>query len=106
MYNGTMIKTPTVLVLGAGASNAYGFPLGIDLRNSVCTILGTQLGKGGVVQRISDAGYDLGELKEFGHTLQHSGYTSVDWFLEDFPQFIEVGKASIAICCNRINGRS
>jgi len=90
-----MISRPTVLILGAGASNPYGFPLGIGLRARVCAFLGTP---GGTAEtgRFSDAQYDLRELIEFWQALQHSGYTSVDWFLEENPQFIEVGKASIA----------
>lgn len=90
-----MISIPTVLILGAGASNPYGFPLGLGLRNRICEILGTP---GVTIEAgwIRDAGYDLGQLMEFGQALQHSAYTSVDWFLEDNPQFKEVGRASIA----------
>ena len=31
-----MIKTPTVLILGAGASINYGFPSGLQLKNEIC----------------------------------------------------------------------
>jgi hypothetical protein len=31
-----MIKTPTVFILGAGASKAYGFPLGGGLVSQIC----------------------------------------------------------------------
>jgi len=30
-----MIKRPTVLILGAGASNPYGFPTGLGLSQSI-----------------------------------------------------------------------
>jgi hypothetical protein len=49
-----MIRTPTVLVLGAGASQPYGFPSGAELAESVCRhiedsnhILGSVLRKKG-----------------------------------------------------------
>ena len=31
-----MIEKPTVLILGAGASNHVGFPLGNGLKNEIC----------------------------------------------------------------------
>ena len=30
-----MIETPTVLILGAGASKPYDYPLGIDLKDKI-----------------------------------------------------------------------
>ena len=86
-----MITEPTVLILGAGAAVDYGFPLGRKLRDLVC---GTT--RGGFSREIVDAGYDRKELEEFESTLRLSGYTSVDWFLEDRPEFITIGKAAIA----------
>ena len=35
-----MITKPTVLVLGAGASNPYGYPLGGELLGDVISMLG------------------------------------------------------------------
>ncbi len=96
-----MINIPTVLVLGAGASNPYGFPLGIGLRDSVCGMMGPEIiGAPGplIDDEPREPGVldELGELTDFVSALRNSGYTSVDWFLEDNPQFIEVGKRSIA----------
>ena len=34
-----MIKTPTVFVLGAGASQPFGFPLGFELRDSAINMI-------------------------------------------------------------------
>ena len=88
-----MITKPTVLILGAGSATDYGFPLGRGLRNLVCAIPGTP-GAG----LIKEAGYDPDELEDFVNALRHSGYSSVDWFLEDRPNFIEIGKAAIELC--------
>ena len=33
-----MITVPTTLILGAGASEPYGFPLGVGLLNKVCEL--------------------------------------------------------------------
>ena len=35
-------------------------------------------------------------MEKFVNTLRHSAYTSVDWFLEDRPEFVAIGKAAIA----------
>jgi len=86
-----MVINPTVLILGAGASADYGFPLGRGLRDLVCGI------KDGLTAAvIQNAGYSLDLLLEFVDNLRHSGFTSVDWFLEERPKYIEVGKAAIA----------
>lgn len=86
-----MITEPTVLILGAGASLDYGFPLGRGLRDLVCGITATEASS-----VIEQAGYSIEELNEFVDTLKHSGFTSVDWFLEDRPEFVLIGKAAIA----------
>lgn len=86
-----MITKPTVLILGAGASSGYGFPLGRGLRDLVCGIPGSDAE--GLIEL---SNYDHDELSNFVDTLRRSAFTSVDWFLEEFPQFIPIGKAAIA----------
>lgn len=86
-----MITKPTVLILGAGSAADFGFPLGRGLRNLVCGIPWS-----GAADRIKEAGFDSDELENFINNLRHSAYTSVDWFLEDRPEFIAIGKAAIA----------
>jgi hypothetical protein len=87
-----MFSKPTVLILGAGASAPYGFPLGRGLRDRVCRLPNTA-----EAGAIADLGYGPEELREFVQTLRYSGCTSVDWFLEDHPEFTGVGKAAIAV---------
>jgi hypothetical protein len=86
-----MVTEPTVLILGAGASADYGFPLGKGLRDLVSNIKDNS-----IAAVIQEAGYPLDRLLEFVDKLRHSGFTSVDWFLEERPEYIEVGKAAIA----------
>jgi len=85
-----MITTPTCLVLGAGASAPYRFPVGVELRNQIARLTGKEY------QVMTDSGFPVEEVKAFAHALSRSGYGSVDWFLADFPDFIPVGKAAIA----------
>ncbi len=49
-----MITQKTILVLGAGASNAYGFPLGRGLRDLVCNKPAEN-----VSRAIEEAGYGI-----------------------------------------------
>jgi len=86
-----MVNEPTVLILGAGASSDYKFPLGRKLRDLVCALKGSEASSA-----IENAGYSLELLNEFIETLMHSGFSSVDWFLEERPEFIPIGKAAIA----------
>jgi len=87
-----MITEPTVLILGAGASEAYGFPLGQGLVRKVCEIMEDQSKK----EAIESAGYAPEELSNFIETLSSYGAPSVDSFLERCPKFIPIGKAAIA----------
>ena len=91
-----MITQKTVLILGAGASLAYGFPLGRGLRDLVCDTPGNKENR--TARAIADAGYNLDDMMDFVNTIKHSGYTSVDWFLEDRREYIQIGKAAIAAC--------
>ena len=86
-----MVTEPTVLVLGAGASIDYGFPLGRGLRDLVCGI--KRRATAGVIE---NAGYSFDLLNVFIDTLRLSGFSSVDWFLEERPEYVSIGKAAIA----------
>ena len=81
-----MITIPTVLVLGAGASAPFRFPLGSQLRQN---ILGT-------VGALAQVGYSAADISRFCDAFLFSGKESVDAFLEHRTEFIEVGKAAIA----------
>ena len=83
----------TVLILGAGASQPYGFPLGVGLRDLICD----GLSKIALPHVLAEMGFGTRILPEFSSALPHSGYSSVDAFLEAQPRFMEIGKAAIAI---------
>jgi hypothetical protein len=90
-----VIKTGTVLVLGAGASKPYGFPTGGELLQAFCS-------------GISSAGYDIlrDACEHWGtdprlvdtlrRELPRSNAMSIDAFLERRPKLLAIGKLAIA----------
>lgn len=98
-----MIAKSTVLILGAGASYPYRFPLGSELKSRVWRAL----------RAVSDGAYNCAEraaiyepllalgfksdlIAELSLRLERSPRPSVDAFLENQPKFLELGKAAIA----------
>ncbi len=71
-----MIEVPTVLILGAGASNPYGFPLGWDLLKKMCEVLADERQR--LFQQLKEYGHRADEISNFGYTLLRSGQQSVD----------------------------
>jgi len=97
-----MITRKTVLVLGAGASADYGFPVGNVLKEN---IVGLDLAdpKDGSREHclrtaICSRGHDVEEFKNFQAALRMSGQPSVDSFLERRQEFMSVGLLAIASC--------
>jgi hypothetical protein len=92
-----MIRSGTVLILGAGASAPFGFPCGRPLLLEIAhgiKVLSSSLGDLG--HRLEGCGYDRDLVKQFGRELLLSAQPSVDAFLEKRREYIEVGKAAIA----------
>lgn len=89
-----MVKTPTVLVLGAGASQPFGFPTGTELYASACEFLSDP--KSRVSQALVRAEIDQDVLDYFAEALRHFGGRSVDQLIQDQPDFDVVGRATIA----------
>lgn len=103
-----MITKPTLLVLGAGASKPYGFPVARELKSDICDKISEEddmwkdriehlspsyLGK-------PDAQTDLLSWKraeQFANDFRKSHKQSVDDFLENRREYRLVGKASIAL---------
>ena len=94
-----MIKRPTTLILGAGASVPFGFPSGEKLRNDVLSRLnpGNVISYGETLQLFYKLDFGEDILKAFTAALLRSGKLSVDSFLEHRPEFIPIGKAAIAL---------
>lgn len=84
-----MIKTPTVFVLGAGASAPYGFPTGSELIEDVIHINGGQGNE-------SRFGYPEEKIQDFCDRLAGSFTDSIDVFLEKNSQYQTLGKRMIA----------
>lgn len=89
-----MIKERTVLVVGAGASKPYGFPLGSELRDAVIR----SAANAAMSARLDPIGGYDDELAEFAGDLAESGYSSVDAFLENRSEWTKIGKAAMSLC--------
>lgn len=89
-----MIEIPTVLILGAGASKPYGFPLGKELVDKVLRLFEDETND----EIFYLLGFEKQARLEFKEALLYSSRNSVDAFLEHRFEFIEIGKAAIAMC--------
>ncbi len=81
---------PTVIILGAGASKPYKFPLGRELRNLILNMNDLNLAD------ILPDSINHEKFRNFLRALSRSGYGSVDAFLETRNDFIQEGKFAIA----------
>ncbi len=90
-----MIAANTVLILGAGASKPYGFPTGRELLDIICKAMDEVAGSS--VQTLLDTGrVDSDHISRFREHLFKSSKQSVDAFVERQPDFLEIGKLTIA----------
>ena len=89
-----MVNNPLVLVLGAGASYPYGFPLGYELRLELCDLKNdTSLLRASLVK---NANLDDTQLREFANSFRLSSIKSIDAFLAKRSEFATIGKLAIA----------
>lgn len=89
-----MINTPTLLILGAGASVPFRFPSGAALYAEIISELRKE--DSPRTAELRALGLSPGGIVRFAKTLRLSGLNSVDAFLERRPTFMDVGKAAIA----------
>jgi len=90
-----MIDDKTVLILGAGASKPYGFPLGGELRDDVIKISQDKVGFESI-KMLQGTDFEIDFFDSFINNLSKSDFSSVDAFLENRANWVEVGKLSIA----------
>ncbi len=90
-----MIRSPTVLILGAGASAPFGFPSGRALLTEVSNAL-FLMPRRDFRSLLMDCGYHPQHIDDFGKELYLSMQPSVDALLEKRPEYVEVGKAAMA----------
>lgn len=88
-----MITTPTLFILGAGASMPYKYPSGETLINRILHELQP---KNPIFKEFLALGYSIECIKEFCEHLSRSGRYSIDAFLEHSPKFMKIGKLAIA----------
>lgn len=86
----------TCLVLGAGASAYAGFPLGTQLREEIFLFLrnGELLKNSGLLVAENVTPKDL--IADFYSAFLNSNMYSIDSFLARRPEYIEIGKKTIA----------
>ena len=93
-----MIKTPTVFILGAGASCPYGYPTSAGLTKNICDKVLTAYGNDRLFEMnfsgVSGTEFEL--FKEIAENLRQLSTVSIDRFLEINPKFQKAGKMLIA----------
>ncbi len=106
-----MIETPTVLILGAGASKPYDYPLGIDLKDEIIRRL-SKLQEYRETRShrtwLDEFKFDFDFVDEFIRTFDESTRTSIDSFLNYHKtEYETIGKIAIvdiiSSCENRKN---
>ncbi len=90
-----MIRQPTVIIFGAGASSDYGFPFGDHLLRKIHQQLNPKLTAW--ISKLIECGISPKKAEEFRQVLLLSQSSSVDSFLEHRPEFKRVGKLVIAL---------
>lgn len=90
-----MISNPTTFVLGAGASIDYGYPSGKALKDKMIIDIKNQ--KSREYQLLRELNFDDYYIQQFILSLEKSGQKSVDAFLENRLELVDLGKAAIAI---------
>jgi len=92
-----MIGRRTVLVLGAGASKPYGFPIGVQLVDQICREI---LDSTPLITRLENLLEKLagpsGDAARFAAAMRGARTYSIDAFLETNRRFRDIGKAAIA----------
>lgn len=89
---GNIMKSPTVFVLGAGASNPFGLPLGKELKNHIIS----QSSNYTTRKDLLALGFDDSLVNRFFNTLKTSSIPMIDVFLEKHPSLHKLGAHLIA----------
>ena len=88
-----MIDKNTLFILGAGASQPYGYPLGSELRKLICDLNGEH---NSLVHHIASEGtFTKQEIINFAEQFRRSGTPSIDKFLSGRSDLVSIGKLII-----------
>ena len=93
-----MITKKTLFILGAGASQPFFFPVGLQLRQNIINLIGPtyrNTSTPSYLQIFEQCGHSLPSLYLFSETLIKSQKYSIDAFLEHRPEYIKLGKLLI-----------
>lgn len=92
-----MIKEKTVFIIGAGASRPYGYPVGKELREEICSSFVGNSKDFFEAQgcRPSEVRIQLGRAETFVEKFHNSSIKSIDLFLARNPEFMLMGKWAI-----------
>src|ERR1035437_10205984 len=83
------MTSKTVLILGAGASCGYGFPVGSQLRQRILALRDD-------VEASNIMMFSRSFTRKFVDAFGNAQVYSIDTFLGRRPEFVEIGKAAIA----------
>ena len=90
-----MIFDPgTIIVLGAGASTPYGFPLGRQLKQQIIQIMANTTTTQG--KQLLEVGFSEKDISDCHTDLIRSIHPTIDAFLEDRPSRRDIGAFAIA----------
>lgn len=91
--NDTMIAQPTVIVVGAGASKPYGYPLGRELIDEVIHVLYDPE----AARLMEDAGFERVKIRSMIADLSRCSDSSIDTWLRYNSQYMGLGKLAISL---------
>lgn len=91
-----MITANTVLILGAGASVPYKFPTGRGLLDIICDAIRGESAGPSAGKLVETGRVESDLISRFREHLYKSGQQSVDALVERLPEFLEIGKLTIA----------
>lgn len=92
-----MIEEKTVFIIGAGASRPYGYPIGKELREEICSefVKNSRAYFEAKESLASSLRIELGRAETFVEKFDNSSITSIDLFLARNPEFMLMGKWAI-----------
>jgi DNA segregation ATPase FtsK/SpoIIIE-like protein len=95
-----MISEETVFILGAGASNPYGYPTGKELRSLICKDFPRRYERfiKGDSENSTTWDFLSPEASDFAQRFSKSTTPSIDLFLARNTHFSDIGKIAIALC--------
>lgn len=96
-----MIDTPTVFILGAGASKPYGYPTGKKLREYICNtmpnVIEIYLYRGENSLNNNETNYTIKRAQKLAEVFSSSSTSSIDLFLSRNTDFEAIGKLAIIV---------